>query len=65
MSIGEIIRDKYSKDLERKTRNVFFLCSSTRGADYYVFIGNNNSVIGILEILNYGTDLESKRWIIK
>ena len=44
MSIGEIIRDKYSKDLERKTRNVFFLCSSTRGADYYVFIGNNNSV---------------------
>ena len=65
--MNKIIREKFEKELEERTekkvRNCFFLCSGTNGAEYYIFTGNNNSLLGVLELIDFGTDKEFHRWI--
>lgn len=62
--MAQVIRNEYSGELEeitsKKVRNVFFLCSGLNGKDYYVFQGNNRSLLGILEV---DPITETRRWI--
>ena len=62
--MAQVIRNEYSSELETKTgkkvRNVFFLCSGLNGKDIYIFMGNNRSLLGILEI---DPITETRRWV--
>ena len=62
--MAQVIRNEYSEELEtridKKVRNVFFLCSDLSGKDYYVFQGNNKSLLGMLEV---DPITETRRWV--
>lgn len=62
MSVGEYMRLEYGKELEeaknKKVRNVYFLVTGKNNKDYFVFTGNNGSIIGILEKSD-----EDHRWL--
>lgn len=62
--MAQVIRNEYGEELEKridkKVRNVFFLCSGLNGKDVYIFMGNNNKLLGILEI---DPITETRRWI--
>ena len=62
--MAQVIRNEYSEELEtridKKVRNVFFLCSGLNGKDYYVFQGNNKSLLGMLEV---DPTTETRRWV--
>ena len=67
LTMARFVREAYESEIEeitgKKVRNCFFLVSGLNGKDYYVFNGNNKSILGICEILDLGTEYESHRWI--
>lgn len=49
MIADEIIRNKIkNKILEKKVRNIFFVCPSIDGKNVYVIVGNNNKIFGMV-----------------
>ena len=65
---SQIMRNTFGEELEKKTgkkvRNVFYLCRGINDKDYFVFQGNGNSILGILETNNCITDFPTnRRWV--
>ena len=67
MQIDKEIRNTYQSEIEEKTgkkvRNVFFLAFGVNGKDIFIFMGNNNKLLGVCEIADLGTEFESHRWV--